>query len=308
MAFLEDAWNATGGRVVDVATDVFEATPVAGPLKDAVNGPLRDFANTPTGQTVLRAIATALYSEAAGALYWASVPFGAQLATVVWAFPGLMRGDDFDRAWLLEVKDRGQKTAEILGPGVLDAFGTQLSETLQRLGDEYGVGNLVDLTAKELSSRFSIREDVAALALSLWNKIPVPPLDKYDPITGKAPKFGRTTAYDAASVAAVDPCRAWARAVQDGKPAAIVQLLKEKCIAGHGATTLDVARQRGFSIEGRYAALDDDEDVPPIVVAASSPLSPESERRKQLGDVVLAAVVLAAGWAVLRAYQGKPLF
>ena len=170
----EDVWDATGARVVDAGESVVRAIPGGNELIELTG----DFANTAVGTVVLRAIATMYF----GGIAWA---VGPQLASVVWALPGIMKGDRFDEAWLTEFKYRVEKTAEILGPGIIDAFGSQLTDTLKKMFDEYGIGELVEEGVQEFAKRYNIREDVAAFALSLWNRIDLPPRDAFDPVTGR---------------------------------------------------------------------------------------------------------------------------
>jgi hypothetical protein len=188
VSIFEDAWNTitkAAGGVVDVAGDVFDAIPGSGPLKDLVNGPLRDFAKTPTGMTILRSIATAMYGPLANSLVYWGVPFGAQLATIAWSTPGLLRGERFDEAWMLEFRWRAEKTAEIVGPGILDTFGAQLQDALDQLASQFGVGDLVNFTAEQLAKHLGIRVDVAEYAIALWNRVTPPPRDMFDPRTGR---------------------------------------------------------------------------------------------------------------------------
>lgn len=210
MSFLSDAWGSiksvaggvvdVAGGAVDVAGDVFTSLPggvqVSGALRDLVNGPLRDFAKTPVGMTVLRSIATAVYGPLANSLVYWGVPFGAQMATIAWAVPGLVRGERFDEAWMLEFRWRAEKTAEIVGPGILDSFGAQLRQALDQLASFYGVGELVDITAEQLASKLGIRVDVAAYVISLWNRTAPPPREVFDLRTGRRLKtVERRTTY-----------------------------------------------------------------------------------------------------------------
>jgi hypothetical protein len=185
VSFFDDVWNTvksvTGGAV-DVASDVFDALPVSGPIKDLVNGPLRDFARTPFGATVLRSIASVMFGPIAGVV-------GAQLASVSWAVPGLLRGEPFDEAWMLEFKWRMEKTAEYLGPGIADTFGAELKRAIDSLSGIYGVGELIELTAEQLAQRLGIRVDVADAVLSLWNRTPPAARGTFDPATGQRKPF-----------------------------------------------------------------------------------------------------------------------
>jgi hypothetical protein len=137
-------------------------------LNDLVNGPLRDFANTAVGHTVLIAIS--------GNFYGGLVPWvGPQLASVAFAVPGLMTGDDFFTAWLAGVKERTERTAQILGIDAAQIFSTQLSDVLQKMYSDFGVENTIQDSIQSLVDRYGIRQDVATFAKSLWNKIEIPP-------------------------------------------------------------------------------------------------------------------------------------
>lgn len=171
---VEDAWDATGAHVVDAGESAIRAIPGGDELIEVTG----DFANSAVGTAVLRAIATMYF----GTIAWT---IGPQLASVTFALPGIMKGDRFDEAWLTEFKYRVEKTAEILGPGIIDAFGSQLTDTLKRMFDEYGIGELVEEGVQELAKRYNIREDVAAFAMALWNRVQLPPRDAFDPITGR---------------------------------------------------------------------------------------------------------------------------
>lgn len=171
---VEDVWDATGARAVDAADSAIRALPGGSALIEAAG----DAARSPLGMVVLRAMTTMLYGSAAWAI-------GPQLAAVTFAIPGLMRGERFDEAWLGEFKWRVEKTAETLGPGVIDAFGAQLTTTLRKMLDDFGVGSLVEMGVQEFAKRYDIREDVAAFAMALWNRVQLPPRDAFDPATGR---------------------------------------------------------------------------------------------------------------------------
>lgn len=173
---VEDVWDATGAHGVDAAEAAIRAVPGGDELIEAAG----DFAHTAVGVVVLRAFSSMLF----GSIAWA---VGPQLASVTFAVPGLFRGDRFDEAWLTEFKWRVEKTAETLGPGIVDIFGEQLKDTLIKLASDYGIqaDELIDMGVQEVAKRFDIREDVAAFAISIWNKIPTPPRSEFDPATGR---------------------------------------------------------------------------------------------------------------------------
>lgn len=171
---VEDVWDATGAEVVDVADSAIRALPGGAALIEAAG----DAARSPAGMLILRAYTTMLY----GSVAWA---IGPQLASVTFAIPGLVRGERFDEAWLSEFKYRVETTAEILGPGIVDAFGAQLADTLRKMMDDFGVGALVEMGVQEFAKRYDIREDVSAFAMALWNRVQLPPRNAFDPATGK---------------------------------------------------------------------------------------------------------------------------
>lgn len=171
---VEDVWDATGAHAVDAADSAIRALPGGSALIEAAG----DAARSPLGMVVLRAYTTMLY----GSVAWA---IGPQLAAVTFAIPGLMRGERFDEAWLGEFKWRVEKTAETLGPGVVDAFGAQLTTTLRKMLSDFGAGALVEMGVQEFAKRYNIREDVAAFAMALWNRVQLPPREAFDPATGR---------------------------------------------------------------------------------------------------------------------------
>lgn len=195
-SIFEDAWDAVTETVSDAwdgVGDAVRALPGGAQLLEAA----RDFANTSTGLTVLRAFSTMLY----GSIAWT---LGPQLASVAFAVPGLFRGDRFEQAWLTEVKWRAEETAKIAGPGIVDAWGAQLSGALQKLAAQYDVGDLVSMAAPELAKRFNVREDVAAFALAIWNRVQLPSRNEFDPVSGR-----QLGAWQAAP-STMTPCEAYA--------------------------------------------------------------------------------------------------
>lgn len=171
MRGMGDFWDVVTFKPIrDAAGDALEWTGNLPLLHDLAVGPLRDFANTAVGHAVLVAISSTFY----GSL----VPFmGPQLASTAFAVPGLLTGDDFSQAWLTGVKERAEQTAEILGGDVANIFSQQLTDTLQKMADDYGVDNAVSDSIATLIDRYGIRQDVATFAKSLWNKIEIPTTD-----------------------------------------------------------------------------------------------------------------------------------
>lgn len=260
--------------VVDVATsvwdasvDVFEALPggaqVSKGLTDLVNGPLRDFAKTTYGKIVLRAIATFWY----GPLAWS--PVGPQLATLVWTFPGLLRGERFDEAWLLEFKWRAETAAQLLGGDVILAqFGDELAKAVTALGNEVGIGNLATMTFGELAARLGIREDVAAFALDLWNRTGPPGREAFDVATGKRWAPSKASIYSTANSRITSP-----------KPV---------------NRTLAIA-SKGPAVSSAIPKA----TAPTPIFAAATPDTPA----KRSGDVLLGVTVVAAVGALVWFYR-----
>jgi hypothetical protein len=181
--FGEGVFDWIGDRVSD-AGDVFSevaavvpfAPELGGALKDVINGPLRDFARTPYGLAVLRAMSTTIY----GPLAWT---IGPQVASLAFALPGLLRGEDFWRAWLTEVQWRAEKTAETLGPGAADVATQQAFEAAQKAA-EMLPEELRSLALSELAARLNVSEWAAAMGRWMVAQIPLPP-EGFDPVTGR---------------------------------------------------------------------------------------------------------------------------
>lgn len=178
---IEDAWNATGGRIFGLAADVFEGLPIYPPLRDLVEGPMRDFARTTAGKIVFRALATSLTG---GTAAW----LGPQLATIWWTVPGLARGEDFVTAWTAEFAHRVEQTAQLAG----GEAGRQLAKlaaeqvpiALKELERQYQIGQWVGEQSKALARSLGISEWAAETARSMWNETKPPRWVDYDPVTG----------------------------------------------------------------------------------------------------------------------------
>lgn len=298
----EDAWGLVSGAASDVwegAGDAVRALPGGDALLDAS----RDFASTSIGITVLRAFSTTLYYSIA----W---PLGPQLASVAFAVPGLFRGDDFFQSWLSETKHRAETTAEILGPGIVDTFSAQLSDTLQKLANEYGVEELVDMGVTELANRFGIREDVAATALSLWNKVRLPSIKgEFDPVTGR--QLGAWQA--APKMLRLSPCDAYADrrrrfGAKDPHPD-LANQLRAACEASPEARALAAREYQLLYGAREWEALGyaDRERAALARAGVSTTAAGEPASRPRTstaGDVALVALVGAAGAALVWFYVG----
>lgn len=298
----EDAWDLVSGAASDVwegAGDAVRALPGGDALLEAS----RDFANTSTGLTVLRAFSTTLYYSIA----W---PLGPQLASVAFAVPGLFRGDDFFQAWLSETKYRAETAVEMVGPGVIDTFSSQLGDTLQKLANEYGVGELADLGVAELAKRYNVREDVAATALSLWNKVRLPPgKGEFDPVTGRqlgawqaAPKMLQLASCDAYA----DRRRRFGE--KDPRPD-IANQLRAACEASPEARALAAREYQLLYGAREWEALGYADRERAALARAGVSTTAAGEpvprpRTSTAGDVALVALVGAAGAALVWFYVG----
>jgi len=274
---------------VDVATSVIDKTkaiaspivktlkglPGANLIEDAVNQGAKwvgDLASTQTGTDVLRALATFAYGPIAyslGGIAW----FGPQLATVVWAVPGVARGEDFTTAWTKEFVWRVEKTAEAIGTDAAKQLFEVLPGIIQRLVEKaksqfpgLDLGQALEelhITPEALADEMGIRPDVAALALEyVKGRTDIYDLSDYDIRTGrlalKLPvktlgKKGdtRTPAQRAEALKtwrAADALKTtkdryndWQKAVKDKRPAAVIAALR---IQYMNAAAADQARQK----------------------------------------------------------------
>jgi hypothetical protein len=269
--FGEDAIDWVGDRLSD-AGDVFSsvagqipfAPELAGALRDVINGPLRDFARSPVGLVVLRAMSTTIY----GPLAWT---IGPQVASLAFALPGLMRGDDFMRAWLTELQWRAEKTVEIGAPGV----GASLTPKIQAAAAEMAKmlpAEVRGLALSELAKRLRVDQWVAAMARWLVAQIPIPPRESFDPLTGEL------------------------RSVLT-KEASIAERTSSSDAAAWAVRQASVAeRTRSTSF---IHLLD---TMQPTAVAADAPV--EKPRTGTMGNVALVGLIGAAGAALVWFYAG----
>lgn len=183
---LDDAVGAARGVVRTVtgaasdAADVLGVDVVTGPIVDVWEGPLRDWAHTDVGKTMLRAMGSAGYFALVPAL-------GPQLAAVSFAWPGLVRGEPIDVAWLTEFSWRVEKTAEILGAEIKVKLGDELARVLGQLHFELDHGNreILSWSAERVADYLSVpRVDVVAAALSLIKRSLDDLKGEWDPATG----------------------------------------------------------------------------------------------------------------------------
>jgi hypothetical protein len=211
---LSDVVNAVGNfaKSVPGASWVGDAfNTVTGPVKDTIGVMARD----PLGQIVLVAVTNAMATGLAGVALpvggAAQVTIGPQVASVIWALPGVVQGDSFTDAYAKALTWRVTKAFQILGP----VIGQQVA---QGIGDEFLLGakdlldnpttrqaleqakkTFGDLPEQEIDKRLQAqnldpgaisaqtgaREDAAAAAVNAVFRKPVYDLDRYDLQTGK---------------------------------------------------------------------------------------------------------------------------
>lgn len=98
-------------RTADDFSDFLGLPPMASEVyqevKKLYEGPVKDFFNTEVGKVIARAFTTMAYYQLAPIL-------GPQLASAVYATPGVLRGEKFDQAWVTEFLWRVTTTAGIL--------------------------------------------------------------------------------------------------------------------------------------------------------------------------------------------------
>lgn len=289
MSIFEDAYDVADdavSTVVDTAGDAVRAVPGGAELLRAAG----HFANTGVGLAVLRAMSTMFYASVA----W---PLGPQLASVMFAVPGLARGDDFTHAWLTEVKWRAEETAKVLGPGIVDAFGKQLTDALRKLAEEYGGEDLLELGVSELAARFHIREDVAAFALAIWNHVKLPSRDEFDPATG------RQLGVWSSSSTPASPCALLAErrrrfGVHDPRPDLVTKLVAA-CSASPDQIALAQSEYRALYGAREWEALGLGDRERAALTRATAPASSSSS-----GAVGTVALVVALGVAVVAWRRG----
>jgi hypothetical protein len=168
----------------DVLTSILDRLPGSKWVKDAVNagaGWIGDFAKTPLGFWTLQVITNNLY----GPLASQTGTYGPQIASVVWAVPGLAKGDSFSEAYVTEWVNRAVGVAQFFaGKGVGDVvaqLGGQVTGLLanpdfKQLFDQFKAqfpGQVTrqllvqaHLTPEEISKKFNVRPDAAATAIN----------------------------------------------------------------------------------------------------------------------------------------------
>lgn len=271
--FGEDVWEVVsdaGDVIVSVAGEI----PIVPELAELA----KDFATTPGGAVVFRALATSLTGGLAPIL-------GPQLATTAFAVPGLVRGEDFWRAWFDEFRWRAEKTSDVLAPGMLPVGAKEAIDKLRAMVPE----DAWDMALPELAAALGVDEWSASMALAyLWpDAFPIPDRGNFDPLTGRL--------YGALERAGVFDFNRRRLREAYALPTAVSAFG-----AGYQGAKSGVAWTTG----GRVLSSSPPPPVPapgPVAFGGGAPRSPA----KAAGDVVLALVVTAAAGALVWFYVGE---
>jgi hypothetical protein len=194
-----DAFRGVTGAVLPV----IRFLPGGRLVEDAINQGadwVKGLVHLPGADIVLKALAMLTYgplAQALGGIAW----FGPQIASAVWALPGVIRGEDFVDAWAFEVKDRFEKLAQYAAPDVLARAKEYLPDTFRYLNRyvydvfpgvplEEGLRRL-KLTPEQIYENIRVRPDIAALALNyIKGDNRLYPLEAFDVDSGKRPTLG----------------------------------------------------------------------------------------------------------------------
>jgi hypothetical protein len=186
-----DNWDG----IVKVSGDVFSMALIGIPFQQTkdvaewTGDKMKDFAKSDFGNGVLNIIA--------GAAYMYFIFVCAPVAWLIFAAPGMMKGESFDKAWLEGVTAQGVRIAKYLGAKVdvgdaaqgaadqaedqatgevmnsLSQYTGQIKEAYDMLNDpninaalaQAGLPNVNDVSAAALAKLKGIREDAAFAAL-----------------------------------------------------------------------------------------------------------------------------------------------
>ena len=190
MSVFTDAWDWSTTSVQDVINAVPGGTWAQGAVSSVANV-LGDAAKTGVGKVLLTALASSLYVP----LENAGVPFtngalsvGPQLASVVFALPGVTAGDPFLQAYTQDLGERVQGLiayfgGQAAGVAFSQAFTDQAQQLLNnpnfqrvldqaggKLGPEVTDGTLraLGIDAASIAKQFNVRADAAAAAINGW--------------------------------------------------------------------------------------------------------------------------------------------
>lgn len=166
-------------EAADLATSIIDRVPggkmAKGWVTDIVHGPLKDFANTTVGHVVLSAAVASFTFTPMGQALMPTV--GTQIMGAVnvasIAVPNMLAGDDFMTAWTKEAVDRLVQVAQYFGGKAGEALGKVLGDQLKKCSEKLaamGVEAARKLTFQALAKLTDSREDIAAMALDLYDK------------------------------------------------------------------------------------------------------------------------------------------
>jgi hypothetical protein len=193
---LDDAWGGAWGFIDDVTNVI----PGCEWLKDQVGGVINDMAQTWWGKILITALADSFFGPAAQIL-------GPQLASIVWAIPGVAAGEPFAQSWALSFIDRCKQVGEYFGgqaaqdameqvqPAIDEVLAQvkarlpefDASKTLEQVGikPEDFLKNL-GITPESIAAKLGIREDMAADAINKIAGKALYDLSSFDLRTGKS--------------------------------------------------------------------------------------------------------------------------
>lgn len=270
-------WDVVGDAADAVAAPfvwVAENVPGVSHVVQGAGELVADFAKSDAGRVVLRAMATSMTGGLAAIV-------GPQLATVAWAVPGLLRGEPFDEAWTSEFSYRVEKTAEHfggeLGTAAAGLLGEQLARATAALASRLGEPGqrLVDMAAPQLAAWLDIREDVAQLAIDLWNRVRPDRayLARHDPETGRAPRaaYGVDASWLTArtpSAAAREQARLTTQIVERRAGPSIQEILALTAGASSSAAPMAVRASPSPERAAPNPAPQDERTAPAILVLA----------------------------------------
>lgn len=169
------------GDIWDVVTSVADGVVSAAhiiPGVDWAGDQMKDFANSTVGKIALTAFTSGLYgaSEATLSAYTALAP---QLASLAFAFPGLLAGDSFTKAYVSELTLRIKQTAEYVSPEAGAALGKAIEPIATEIMNNpsiqaliaKGTDDLPNITKKIVDAGVKEATDYATQkAIDLLNK------------------------------------------------------------------------------------------------------------------------------------------
>lgn len=170
----------------DVATSAWDDT-VGKVIPDFMKEGVRKFADSAIGHVVLMAVSGSIYGALAPTL-------GAQASAIVFALPGMARGDSFVQAWTEGFIERLTILIKyFVGQGIPDDKAAEQvtnaaqadMQKVQDYANKVGVDNVAKMTIQQLASMLGIRQDMAAEWLSnATGDLNLPKQYSFDPKTG----------------------------------------------------------------------------------------------------------------------------